>query len=238
MTFGPAGRDLPLLPLYVDCERLPAREGQLRRAGRAVVVGRPHVEGAAVTASRGAPLTRRTVRWLDQRTATAPYLRKALRYLFPDHWSFLLGEVALYAFVVLVGDGDLPDVLLRRLDEGGRLPRHVLPAALRPEDERGVRVGRAPLARLARRPPDPADAPLGGERLHRGDRAPPLPRLLHGRLPEAARADVLARRDDAHALAVRGVPRLLARRRPHVGDGPRDRLLGRALAPVRRARTS
>jgi ubiquinol-cytochrome c reductase cytochrome b subunit len=45
------------------------------------------------------------VRWLDQRTATAPYLRKALRYLFPDHWSFLLGEVALYAFIVLVGTG-------------------------------------------------------------------------------------------------------------------------------------
>jgi quinol---cytochrome-c reductase cytochrome b subunit len=63
------------------------------------------VEGTAVTASRGAPLTRRTVRWLDQRSATAPYLRKALRYLFPDHWSFLLGEVALYCFIVLVGTG-------------------------------------------------------------------------------------------------------------------------------------
>ncbi len=58
-----------------------------------------------MTASRGAPLTRRSVRWLDQRTASAPYLRKALRYLFPDHWSFLLGEVALYAFVVLVATG-------------------------------------------------------------------------------------------------------------------------------------
>ncbi len=54
---------------------------------------------------RGAPLTRRTVRWLDQRSATAPYLRKALRYLFPDHWSFLLGEVALYCFIVLVATG-------------------------------------------------------------------------------------------------------------------------------------
>jgi ubiquinol-cytochrome c reductase cytochrome b subunit len=32
-------------------------------------------------------------------------LRKTLRYLFPDHWSFLLGEVALYAFIVLVGTG-------------------------------------------------------------------------------------------------------------------------------------
>jgi quinol---cytochrome-c reductase cytochrome b subunit len=55
--------------------------------------------------ARGAPLTRRGVRWLDQRTASAPYLRKALRYLFPDHWSFLLGEVALYSFVVLVATG-------------------------------------------------------------------------------------------------------------------------------------
>ena len=28
-----------------------------------------------------------------------------MRYLFPDHWSFLLGEVALYAFVVLIATG-------------------------------------------------------------------------------------------------------------------------------------
>jgi ubiquinol-cytochrome c reductase cytochrome b subunit len=45
------------------------------------------------------------VLFVDQRTGTAPFLRKTLRYLFPDHWSFLLGEVALYAFVVLVGTG-------------------------------------------------------------------------------------------------------------------------------------
>jgi ubiquinol-cytochrome c reductase cytochrome b subunit len=48
---------------------------------------------------------RATVRYLDERTGTAPILRKALRYVFPDHWSFLLGEVALYSFVVLVGTG-------------------------------------------------------------------------------------------------------------------------------------
>jgi ubiquinol-cytochrome c reductase cytochrome b subunit len=45
------------------------------------------------------------VAFIDQRTSAAPLLRKFLRYLFPDHWSFLLGEVALYAFVVLVGTG-------------------------------------------------------------------------------------------------------------------------------------
>ncbi len=45
------------------------------------------------------------VRFIDERTASAPFLRKGLRYLFPDHWSFLLGEVALYCFIVLVATG-------------------------------------------------------------------------------------------------------------------------------------
>jgi ubiquinol-cytochrome c reductase cytochrome b subunit len=45
------------------------------------------------------------IAFIDQRTGAAPPLRKVLRYLFPDHWSFLLGEVALYAFVVLVATG-------------------------------------------------------------------------------------------------------------------------------------
>jgi ubiquinol-cytochrome c reductase cytochrome b subunit len=48
---------------------------------------------------------RRTVRFLDERAGAAPFLRRALRYVFPDHWSFLLGEVALYSFVVLVATG-------------------------------------------------------------------------------------------------------------------------------------
>ena len=50
-------------------------------------------------------MIRRAIRFLDQRSGSAPLLRKSLRYLFPDHWSFLLGEVALYAFIVLVATG-------------------------------------------------------------------------------------------------------------------------------------
>ncbi len=50
-------------------------------------------------------MIRRAVRFVDQRSGGAPLVRKALRYVFPDHWSFLLGEVALYAFVVLVATG-------------------------------------------------------------------------------------------------------------------------------------
>ena len=64
------------------------------------MVGRAQPEAGVVVS-----ITRRTVKWVDERSAAAPILRKVLRYLFPDHWSFLLGEVALYAFVVLVGTG-------------------------------------------------------------------------------------------------------------------------------------
>jgi ubiquinol-cytochrome c reductase cytochrome b subunit len=48
---------------------------------------------------------RGVVRYFDERSGGAPFVRKALRYVFPDHWSFLLGEVALYSFVVLVMTG-------------------------------------------------------------------------------------------------------------------------------------
>jgi ubiquinol-cytochrome c reductase cytochrome b subunit len=51
------------------------------------------------------PVIRGVVRYIDRRSGTAPFVRKALRYLFPDHWSFLLGEIALYAFIVLVATG-------------------------------------------------------------------------------------------------------------------------------------
>jgi ubiquinol-cytochrome c reductase cytochrome b subunit len=48
---------------------------------------------------------RRTVRAIDERVGGASWARKALNHVFPDHWTFMLGEVALYAFVVLVLTG-------------------------------------------------------------------------------------------------------------------------------------
>ena len=45
------------------------------------------------------------VRFVDERLGAAPLLRKAFHYVFPDHWSFLLGEIALYSFVILVVTG-------------------------------------------------------------------------------------------------------------------------------------
>src|SRR3954467_1737721 len=64
------------------------------------MVGRAAVEGEVREG-----VIRRAVTWIDERSGAAPFLRKTLRYVFPDHWSFLLGEVALYAFIVLVATG-------------------------------------------------------------------------------------------------------------------------------------
>ena len=50
-------------------------------------------------------ITRRLVRWLDERVGTAGLGRAALSKVFPNHWSFLLGEIALYSFIVLILTG-------------------------------------------------------------------------------------------------------------------------------------
>jgi ubiquinol-cytochrome c reductase cytochrome b subunit len=42
---------------------------------------------------------------IDDRLGTAHFVRKALRKAFPDHWSFMLGEIALYCFIVLLATG-------------------------------------------------------------------------------------------------------------------------------------
>jgi ubiquinol-cytochrome c reductase cytochrome b subunit len=50
-------------------------------------------------------LIRWFVQFFDERVGVAPLLKKTLKYVFPDHWTFMLGEIALYSFVVLVGTG-------------------------------------------------------------------------------------------------------------------------------------
>ena len=94
VTFGPAGRDRRSCR-FRRLAGLLAREGELQRPGRPVLVGRADAEGAAP--SHGAPVTRRAVGWVDQRSASAPLLPHDPRYVFADHRSVLLGEVALYS---------------------------------------------------------------------------------------------------------------------------------------------
>jgi ubiquinol-cytochrome c reductase cytochrome b subunit len=46
-----------------------------------------------------------TGRFLDDRLRGAKSFRTAFRKIFPDHWSFLLGEIALYSFIILLLTG-------------------------------------------------------------------------------------------------------------------------------------
>ncbi len=43
--------------------------------------------------------------WADERLGLAGLAKKNLRKVFPDHWSFMLGEIALWSFVVLLLTG-------------------------------------------------------------------------------------------------------------------------------------
>src|SRR6476619_2542613 len=58
----------------------------------AATASKPSKAGAAAT-------------WADERLGLAAMGKKNLRKVFPDHWSFMLGEIALWSFVVLLLSG-------------------------------------------------------------------------------------------------------------------------------------
>ncbi|MBI2243835.1 MAG: cytochrome bc complex cytochrome b subunit, partial [Nocardioides sp.] len=61
-------------------------------AATAATARRPNRAGAVAT-------------WADERLGLATAMKKNLRKVFPDHWSFMLGEIALWSFVVLLLTG-------------------------------------------------------------------------------------------------------------------------------------
>ncbi len=46
-----------------------------------------------------------TADWLDQRTGVGVAVKGLARKVFPEHWSFMLGEIALYSFITLLISG-------------------------------------------------------------------------------------------------------------------------------------
>jgi ubiquinol-cytochrome c reductase cytochrome b subunit len=57
-----------------------------------------------VTTKRAGTLGR-AAGWGDERLHVAGPMRKYLNKVFPDHWSFMMGEIALYSFIVLLLTG-------------------------------------------------------------------------------------------------------------------------------------
>ena len=74
-----------------DLDRVAERVASTN-AGRPATPGKPGRAGAVAA-------------WADDRLGLATMMRKNLRKVFPDHWSFMLGEIALWSFVVLLLTG-------------------------------------------------------------------------------------------------------------------------------------
>ena len=58
-----------------------------------------------VAPSRGQRFTGAASNYIDERTSISGAVKELGRKIFPDHWSFLLGEIALYSFVVILLTG-------------------------------------------------------------------------------------------------------------------------------------
>src|SRR5690349_11942388 len=43
--------------------------------------------------------------FLDERIGASKLVKTFARKVFPDHWSFMLGEIALYSFIILLLSG-------------------------------------------------------------------------------------------------------------------------------------
>jgi ubiquinol-cytochrome c reductase cytochrome b subunit len=55
--------------------------------------------------SNGMKLTNWASNYIDERTSISGLVKELGRKIFPDHWSFMLGEVALYSFIVILLSG-------------------------------------------------------------------------------------------------------------------------------------
>lgn len=60
---------------------------------------------AAVEKGRGMRFVGWASNYIDERTSLSGLVKELGRKIFPDHWSFMLGEVALYSFIVILLSG-------------------------------------------------------------------------------------------------------------------------------------
>jgi len=118
--FGPAPRPLPQLPLALDSGGYLIAQDGYEPAGRSGVLGATQRgQRQRMSTPESKPRTRREAKAalgpygrvgkmvgeLDERLGVAKGGRTLLDKIFPDHWSFMLGEIAMYSFVVLIATG-------------------------------------------------------------------------------------------------------------------------------------
>ncbi|MFK0253051.1 cytochrome bc complex cytochrome b subunit [Streptomyces sp. NPDC090445] len=59
----------------------------------------------ATDTQRKAPAGERVADWADGRLGIYSLAKANMRKIFPDHWSFMLGEVCLYSFIIIILTG-------------------------------------------------------------------------------------------------------------------------------------
>jgi ubiquinol-cytochrome c reductase cytochrome b subunit len=124
-------------------------------------------------------------KWLDDRIGIAGLSRPFFRKVFPDHWSFLLGEIALYSFIVLILSGIFLTIWFKpSMSEVEYQGSYELLRGLQMSDAYASTLDLS--FRHSRRSVAAADAPLGRCGLRRRNAHPQLARFLHRRVPQAA----------------------------------------------------
>ena len=187
-VFGPATRPLPQLPITVDDEGYfiavsdfiePVGPGFWENQRRGVTPDEPTHDGdhgatEAVAGGQG--------RWTRRTSAITAPVRcgRDLNKVFPTHWSFMLGEVAMYSFIILLLSGVYLTLFFdasmgETVYQGVYDKLRGVPMSLR------LRVDARHLVRGPRRSADPADPPLGGAAVPGLDDAAHDADLLHRR---------------------------------------------------------
>ena len=108
VIFGPAGHALPQLRIGVNERGLPRGARRLRGARRSCLLGArmsTTTEHPTTSRERKAPAGERVADWADGRLGIYGLAKANMRKIFPDHWSFMLGEICLYSFIIIILTG-------------------------------------------------------------------------------------------------------------------------------------
>ena len=124
VIFGPATRPLPQLPIDRGRRGLPGGQARLpsSRWARASGSGGRHM-------SIDRALSKAPAAGWTTGSAAPRAFAYLLRKIFPDHWTFLLGEIALYSFIILLLTGTFLTLFFKPSMTDVDLPRLLRPAA-------------------------------------------------------------------------------------------------------------
>ena len=85
------------------------------------------------------PAGERVADWADGRLGIYSLAKANMRKIFPDHWSFMLGEICLYSFIIIILTGVYLTLFFHPSMNEVDVPRPAT-SRCRAADVRGVRL--------------------------------------------------------------------------------------------------